>query len=67
VTVIPLIGVMVGCYIAMRCFDVFCRAKESYASTGAHAVMWIVAALVLLVTAFCVLELVLGGRNLPRP
>lgn len=64
---IPTIGVMIGAYIGTRMVDIFCRPKSQ--QSAGHPLLIISAILTLLVTGFCVIDLVLSGARaaLPTP
>jgi hypothetical protein len=61
---IPDIGVMVGAYITMRCFDVLCRPETAFSSKGTRATMQVSALLVMVVTLVVVYDLVTRGSSI---
>jgi hypothetical protein len=58
---IPTIGIMIGAYILMRCFEVFCRAKSYYSGGASQTVLTVAAVLVILLTAFSMASLATTG------
>ena len=58
---IPILGVMVGAYIIMRCIEVFCFSQQRYTSPAAKLVMVFVAVAVAIVAGIASLALLAQG------
>ena len=64
---IPTIGVMIGGYIIMRCFDVLGRPKAGFSSESWRNWMLFTAVVVMIATALESLFLMLTSGRTPAP
>jgi hypothetical protein len=63
---IPIIGIMIGGYIILRCFDILSRAESSFSSSGARTRMLILAVLVIGATVLEIVSLMQSSQSVPR-